>query len=294
VLTPEVGLDIYDETYCRHGQRSLLVRIYRPPGRGPFPAMLSIHGGIWCSGARDTNASLDKAVARSGILVVAADFRQPPDAGYPASIADVNLAARWTRANAPRFGGLDDPIGGLGTSTGAHQLLLNALRPRDPRYTSAPLAAAGSPAAAAALRYLALCWPVTDPLERYRWARRASRPTLTRAHEMYWGNEAAMAEGSPQLILDRGETNPADLPELLIVQGSADENIPAGMTERFAHAYRAAGGAADLRTFEGMPHGFISRDPGQRQSAEAIELICRFAARQSGVSGPAASEGSPS
>jgi len=275
------AVDVYDESYVRHGERSLLVRIYRPPGPGPFPTVLSVHGGAWNSGSRHTNAPLDRAIAARGVLVIAADFRQPPLAGYPDSIADVNLAARWARVNAPRFRGRADRLGGLGTSSGGHQLLLNALRAGDPRYTALPLGqAAPPPVPSRVLHHLALCWPVTDPLGRYRWARRASLHELVLLHERYWGDEAAMADGNPQLILDRREHDQAALPDLLMVQGTADVNIPAGTPQRFADSYRAAGGSVDLHLFAGMPHGFITRDPSQPQSVEAIELIAGFIARQ--------------
>jgi acetyl esterase len=275
-------VDVFDESYVRHGDRSLLVRIYSPRGPGPFPTLLSVHGGVWNSGSRDSNASLDKAIATRGVLVVAADFRQPPLGGYPESIADLNLAARWVQANASRFRGRADRIGGLGTSSGGHQLLLNALRPRDPRYTALPLTqSATQPAPSQVLQHIALCWPIVDPLGRYRWARRTNLLKLVLSHERYWGDEAAMADGSPQLILDRREQGPATLPDLLVIQGTADENIPAGATERFVESYLAAGGQADLHMFADMPHGFITRDASQHQSLDAIELITSFIASQS-------------
>lgn len=276
------ALDVYDESYVRHGERSLLVRIYSPRGPGPFQTLLSVHGGVWNSGARDTNAGLDKAIAARGILVFAADFRQPPLARYPASIADVNLAARWAQANASRFRGRADRIGGLGTSSGGHQLLLNALRPRDSRYAALPFAQSDqSLSPSQVLHHVALCWPIVDPLGRYRWARRTNLQKLVLLHERYWGDEAAMADGSPQLILDRRTQDRGELPDLLVVQGRADENIPAGATQRFVESYLAAGGKADLRMFADMPHGFITRDISQQQSLEAIELIVDFVKRQS-------------
>jgi len=275
-------LDVFDESYVQHGDRSLLVRIYGPRGPGPFPTLLSVHGGVWNSGARDSNASLDKAIAARGVLVVAADFRQPPLGGYPESIADVNLAARWAQANARRFRGRADRIGGLGTSSGGHQVLLNVLRPRDPRYTGLPLTPSPAPPVPSrVLDHVVLCWPIVDPLGRYRWARRTGMPKMALLHERYWGDEAAMADGSPQLILDRHEADLARLPDLLVVQGTADENIPAGATERFVESYVAVGGKADLHMFADMPHGFITRDAGRYQSLEAIGLIASFIARQS-------------
>lgn len=275
-------MDVFDESYVRHGERYLQVRIYVPRGRGPFPTLLSVHGGVWNYGARDTNAALDRAVAARGILVMAADFRQPPLAGYPASIADVNLAARWAKVNASRFRGRADRIGGLGTSSGGHQLLLNALLSRDPRYSALPLERPSRLPPGPLLDYLALCWPIVDPLERYRWARRNSLHNLVVSHERYWGDETAMAQGSPQDILDHQRQDPGELPDLLVVQGTADANIPAGATERFKESYAAAGGKADLQMVAGMPHGFITRDVRHQDSVAAIGLIASFAARQSG------------
>jgi acetyl esterase len=276
----DFSVDAFDESYARHGERYLQVRVYAPRGSGPFPSLLSVHGGAWTSGARDTNASLDRAVASRGIVVMAADFRQPPLAGYPTSIADVNLAARWAAVNAPRFGGSPNGIGGLGTSSGGHQLLLNALRPGDSRYRALKLESPSPPPAGPLLRYLALCWPIVNPVERYRWARRNSLHKLVSAHERYWPNEDAMAEGGPQQIVDRRGHDPGGLPDLLVIQGAADENIPAGATERFVESYASAGGKADLQMYALMPHGFITRDVGHPDSVAAVDSIVGFVARQ--------------
>jgi acetyl esterase len=281
VASTEVGVDVYDESYVRQGERFLQVRIYAPCGEGPFPTLLSVHGGAWNSGARDTNASLDRAVAARGNLVIAADFRQPPLARYPAPVADVNLAARWTRVNAPRFRGRADRIGGLGTSSGGHLLLLNALLPHDPRYCALPLTPPSPLPFGPVLDYLALCWPIVNPLERYRWARRNRLQNLVRSHERFWGDETAMSDGGPQQILERRWPDQGELPDLLVVQGTADENIPAGATERFTESYAAAGGKASLQMYGGMPHGFITRDVRQQDSVAAIDLIASFIARQS-------------
>ena len=79
------------------------------------------------------------ALAKSGIVVLAIDFRMPPPHRYPASIADIHYATRWLKAHAGEFGSRRDLVGGLGTSSGAHQLLLSFLKPNDPRYAALPL-----------------------------------------------------------------------------------------------------------------------------------------------------------
>src|ERR1700744_6085883 len=92
-----------DIEFLRHGDAPLLARVYQPKGQGPFPALIDVHGGAWASGDRLNNAPLDLALAKSGIVVLAIDFRMPPKHRYPTSIADINYAIRWLKAHATEF-----------------------------------------------------------------------------------------------------------------------------------------------------------------------------------------------
>src|SRR5579863_9485832 len=136
-------VEISDLEYRRTEEGPLLARLYRPKGAGPFPALVEVHGGAWAAGDRLNNAPLDEALAKSGIVVLAIDFRMPPKHRYPASIADIHYATRWLKAHAAEFGSRADLVAGLGTSSGAHQLLLSALEPSDRRYGALPLDGAG-------------------------------------------------------------------------------------------------------------------------------------------------------
>ena len=232
-------IETRDLEYRRTEDGPLLARLYRPQGNGPFPALVEVHGGAWASGDRLNNAPLDIALARSGIVVLAIDFRMPPLHRYPASIADIHYAIRWLKAHAAEFGSRRDLVAGLGTSSGAHQLLLSALKPGDPRYAALPLAeAAGEDAS---LPYLVLCWPISDPLARYRMVKEKGRTPLIQSHDAYWASEAEMDEGSPQRIVEAGEA--ASLPPAILLQGTGDDNVTPDMADRFASAWRAKGGA---------------------------------------------------
>jgi acetyl esterase/lipase len=271
-----------DLEYQRHDRAPLLARLYRPIGPGdaarPFPALVDVHGGAWASGDRLNNAPLDAALAKSGIVVLAVDFRMPPEWRYPHSIADINLATRWLKAHAPEFGSRRELVGGLGTSSGGHQLLLSALKPADPRYAALSLPEA--PAEDARLPYIVLCWPISDPLARYQMVREKGNANLVKAHDAYWASEAEMAEGNPQLILDRGEAGV--LPPAIVIQGTADDNVTPDMADRFAAAYRARGGQLQLDKFDGQPHTFIPRNPASEASARATERIRDFVLAQTG------------
>jgi acetyl esterase/lipase len=263
-----------DIEFHRHGGRQLLARLYRPLGPGPFAGVVEVHGGAWTLNDRTTNEPIDRPLAASGAVVMAIDFRMPPEAQYPAALEDINLATRWLKAHAAELG--VDRVGGLGTSSGGHQLMLSALRPRHPRYAGLPLPEAGG--ADASLAFVVLCWPVTDPLARYRMVREKGNQRLVDAHHAYWPSEAEMADGNPQLILERGEAD--RLPPLLLVQGTDDDNLTPDMADRFALAYAKAGGRVRLEKFAGQPHTFAVKDPMAPASVEAIRMIQGFVRQQ--------------
>ncbi len=268
-------IHVEDLEYFRSADARLLARFYRPEGSGPFPAVLEVHGGAWTSGDRLNNTAIGEHLAANGIVMLSIDFRMPPAARYPETVADVNFGIRFLKANAERFSTRAELVGGLGSSSGGHLLLLNALRPHDPRYASLPL-----PGTDAKLAFAVACWPVADPLARYHAVQQRGNTRLAEAHDQFWPSEAAMAEGSPQLILERGE--PVEKPPALIMQGTADDNLTPDMARNFAAAYTAAGGAITFHEFAGEPHAFIARDPASANARRALGLISDFIHRHAG------------
>jgi len=264
-----------DLEYLRTADTTLLARFYRPEGSGPFPAVLEVHGGAWTSGDRFNNVAIGQYLAAHGIVVLSIDFRMPPAVRYPETVADVNFGIRFLKANATRFATRAELVGGLGTSSGGHLLLLSALRPHDPRYASFPLLGAD-----ASLAFAIACWPVADPLARYRAVRERGNKRLVEAHHQFWPSEEAMAEGNPQLILERGEA--VEKPPAMIMQGTADDNLTADMAANFAAGYTRAGGSISFHKFEGQPHAFIARDPAAPDAQRALRLIADFIHHQTG------------
>ncbi|MGE0769031.1 MAG: alpha/beta hydrolase [Hyphomicrobiaceae bacterium] len=278
-------IDVEDTTYLTHGAKPLLARLYRPKGDGPFPVMIDLHGGAWCNSDRTNDAVLCEALARSGVLVVALDFRMPPDAAYPASLADINYAVRWVRANAAKLKAKPDRIGYVGISSGGHQGMLAAMRPNDPRYAAieTPEVSKG----AANVQCVVLCWPVIDPLGRYRYGKEAVAkggdypPNLKNViplHDKYWGGEKEMEEGSPPAILARGEA--VDMPPVLYVQGDADRMHPRPHLDRFVDLYKKNGGALELHLYPGEVEGFVTREAkSEANKRAATEEIIAFVHR---------------
>jgi len=280
------AIDVTDIEYLRHGDKPLLARLYKPRGTGPFPIIVDLHGGAWCKKDRMSDAGTDEPLAKSGVIVVALDFRMPPDAGYPASLADVNYAIRWCKAHAAEWNGRADRVGVLGVSSGGHQAMLAAMRPADMRYAALPLA--GKSAVDAKVHCAVMCWPVIDPLGRYQYAKAAQKGNDEKlkksadewviCHDKYWGSEAAMTEGNPTLALERGEKT--DLPPVLYLQGTADIAHPKPNRDQFIASYREAGGRVDLHLFEGVGEAFITNDPTSQAARDAIDRIVEFVHRE--------------
>ena len=268
-------VDVRDVEYQSLAGKPWLARIYQPKGTGPFPTIVDVHGGAWHNGDRTNNAGIDEALAAKGILVAALDFRQPPEAGYPASICDINLAVRWLKRHAAEFNGTT-AVGAFGNSSGGHQVVLCALRPRHASYSTLPLP--NHPEIDASLAYVIAGWPVIDPLYRFRYAKEINNQEHIKAHIDYWRTEEAMAEGSPQTIIDQDEQ--IDLPPLLMMLKANDRNHPLEMQERFIASYRKRGGAIEVHTFDGLPEHRMVPSPTQPETMRAIDTITVFIRRQ--------------
>jgi acetyl esterase len=270
-------IDERDVEYQNLASKPWLARVYQPKGSGPFPTIVDVHGGAWHNGDRIANAGIDRALAANGILVAALDFRQPPEAGYPASICDINLAVRWLKLHASEFNGTT-AVGAFGNSSGGHQVVLSALRPRHPSYSALPLPQ--HPEINASLAYVIAGWPVIDPLYRFRYAKEINNQEHIKAHIEYWRTEEAMAEGSPQTIVERDEQ--IELRPILMLLKANDKNHPLEMQERFIASYRKRGGTIEVHTFDGLPEHRMVPSPSQPDTMRAIDTITAFIRRQTG------------
>lgn len=274
--TATYDIEIIEKTYRSGPDGDWPVRLYQPQGDGPFPTLLDVHGGAWSTGTYRDNERIDHALAASGLLVAAIEFRQAPQFPYPGQVVDVNYGTRWLKAHAADYNGDPASVGGLGTSSGGHSLMLSALRPDDPRFAADTVP--NGDGCDATLRYAVTGWPVLDSYARYLYAKNSGQDRLMQSSENYFGTEAAMQEGNPQLVLERGEQTA--LPPTLILQGTADDNVPLEISERFVESYQAKGGSIERELFPDMPHAF-AREPGP-ESDRAVAMMKNFIATQLG------------
>jgi acetyl esterase/lipase len=254
--------------------RVLMARIYQPNGAGPFPTVLDLHGGAWNAKDRHAEEPMDRALAASGVLVVAIDMTLAPEAPYPACVQDANYGVRWLKWKAASWNGDPSKIGIFGSSSGGHVAELLGMRPRDPRYNAIPLPEA--PAVDATVAYIATRSPISNTYARFQNAEEKKRDSMITNNKTFFKPWDTIHESNPQEILERHE--PVPLVPLLIMQGALDDNVLPAVQEKFAKTYQAAGGQCEFHVFEGSEHEWVAKEGPQTDRARA--MVKAFIARQ--------------
>lgn len=266
----------HDVEYLNVDGVTRLVRIYQPEGPGPFPMLLSIHGGAWTDKDHTEYESTSTPLAATGIVVAAIGQRVGKGFPYPVQLQDINYGVRWLKAHASDFNGDPDSVGGIGYSSGGHTLPLAAMRPTDPRYSALPLE--GSSQVDANFAFTISCWPVIEPYFRYEIAREKGNTDLMEKHHIFFQGDEAMHESTPINIIQSGEK--VTLPPAMVMHGTADDVMPIEASERFVAAYNGAGGKAQLVPWQGKGHGW-ARAAGPEVD-EFVKIASEFIAKQLG------------
>jgi acetyl esterase/lipase len=129
----------YDVTYSNAGGEKLKLDVAVPPGDGPFPCVVMLHGGAWQLGGRgEFTAGLRGAdgkrgpswielAAQKGYVAATVSYRLAPRHKFPAMIEDARSAVRFLRADAKKYKIDPGRFAAMGTSAGAHLSLLCGL-----------------------------------------------------------------------------------------------------------------------------------------------------------------------
>jgi len=104
----------------------------------PRPAIVVIHGGGWLEGDKSSFASRKHGVpgniedfAALGFVAVTINYRLSGEAVFPAALEDCKCAVRWLRAHAKDFNLDPNRIGAYGNSAGGHLALLLGMVGKD-------------------------------------------------------------------------------------------------------------------------------------------------------------------
>jgi acetyl esterase/lipase len=215
-----------------------------PPGEGPFPVVVLIHGGCWMAEFDlDYVASTGAALAEEGVAVWTIEYRRIGNrgGGWPGTFEDAARGVDHLRAVAKRFPLDLDRVVLAGHSAGGHLALWVAARHKlpatSPLHTPEPLPVRGVVSLAG----------ITD-LVSYGAGPRDCNAAVAR---LIGGDP----EELPQRYIDG---NPAALLPLgvptRLVQGALDPIVPVDQARGFQSAARAKGDDARLLLIEGAGH----------------------------------------
>src|SRR6267143_1917970 len=252
------------------GGRVLMARIYQPQGAGPFPTLLDLHGGAWNNKDRRAEEPMDRAIAVSGVLVVAIDMTLAPEAPYPACVQDANYGVRWLKSKAAGWNGDSSKIGVYGSSSGGHVAELLGMRPRDARYSAIPLPSA--PNADATVAYVATRSPISNTFARFQNAEQKKRENMMKNNKTFFVPWETIHEANPQEILERREQ--VTMVPLLIMQGALDDNVLPAAQEKFASTYKRRAARVDFHLFPDSVHEWVA-EPGP-ETDRAREMVKAF------------------
>jgi acetyl esterase len=235
----------------------LALRLYRPGGEGPLPALLYFFGGGWVLGTIDTADGVSRSLANaSGALVVVAGYRLAPEHPFPAAVDDCYAAVRWVAGHAAEIGADPARLAVGGDSAGGNLAAVVALRAR-----------AGGPALAGQL----LVYPNTDQLADDQSMRDSGDPFLFNRHSVAWYRQHYLANpgdaASPLASPLRAESL-AGLPPALVITAEYDPLRDQG--EAYARRLADDGVQVELSRYPGMAHGFFTMTGTVDASGAAI------------------------
>ncbi len=233
-----------------------------PQSAGVSPVVIVIHGGFWRS--RYDLAHIGRlcaALSAQGFATWSVEYRRigNPGGGFPGTFLDIAHAAKHLVSLAPQYHLDLDRVVALGHSAGGHLALWLAGHARVPRDAAIsfpdplPLRAAISLAGVADLRRA--------------WALRLSSGVV----EEFLGSPAEFPEryaaASPIELLPLGVRQ-------VLVHGTADENVPFEISERYYSAARGQGDDVALIPLPGVGH-FELIDPGSAVWERVQQVVAR-------------------
>ncbi len=265
-----------DSTIAYGDDQMQKVDLWLPPGRGPHPTVLMVHGGCWQTEIADRRIMnwIADDLRKRGIAVWNIDYRgvDRQGGGYPGTFADAAAAADALRKHAGPFKLDLRPLVAVGHSAGGHLALWLAARRAASRRPPSPLIPCGSPLLAA------------DPVPIGTVVSLGGLPDLERAATppgSGCGTEVVEKLVGPPTLSSRNVYADTSVPRLaplgirqVLINGLQDRIIPTAYAEGYAAPMRAAGDTVRVRMIDRTGHVELVA-PETAAWAAAVEEIER-------------------
>lgn len=234
--------------YSQAGNSRLLMDAYVPEGRGPFPAVVIVHGGGWITGDRHTNVEpLFRPIADAGYAWFSISYRLANEVGvFGAAIQDVEQAVLFVHAHAAEYKVDPDRIALVGESAGAQLASMASL----------------SPALKGMVKGVVAIYSPSDLVSLAKTSQHVPAELRRAVENTTWARFllAGLERLSPVSNVR------ADMPPFLLIHGTDDRLVPFEQSQRMFEKMRAAGASCELYAVKGGGHGLRWWDHDKRLS----------------------------
>ena len=258
-------------TYCTDGGQALAMDISLPTRSttAPAPAVLYVHGGGWEHGNRLGGGFLEQLrpqLNAKGFVVASIDYRLAPANPWPAQIIDAKCAVRFLRAHAAAYGIDTARIGAWGGSAGGHLVSLMGTADASAGFDIGQWSSESSRVQAV----VDLFGPAD--LTAGGWNQDPTQVISEVFGSAPGGVSETLTKASPVTWITR------DDPPFLILQGDADNTVPAAQSQQFAAKLQAAAVPVTLVMVKNGPHG-LSNPKEQPTPEQLVTQIVDFFAK---------------
>lgn len=253
--------------YATVDKEKLLLDVSTPPGPGPHPLVVCVHGGAWKFGHRYDLAwsrcgdSIIPELLKAGYATATIEYRHAPKHKFPAQIEDAKTAVRFLRSNAAKFNLDKTRVAALGFSAGAH--LANLLGTTGPEHGfDGTLFPNESSAVSCVLDFFGptdMSLYYASPGLRESMMAPLLGPDAVSSLDVY-------KKASPMSYVTKG-----DAPHL-IVHGTFDVIVPVVHAERYRDKLKAAGVPVETLFLPGRMHGW-GEDDTKVTDAKAVAFL---------------------
>lgn len=262
--TPATAEEIFESEieFANPAGEHLKLDLARPDGKGPYPAVICIHGGGFREGDQSYYDGLIQELAAKGYVAATINYRLAPKHPFPAAVHDCKAAVRWLRANADKYHVDPAHVGVVGSSAGGTlALFLGATAGKKQFEGEGPHLDQSS-----AVQCVVSFFGPSDFMKWY-----GNSPDAEGVLQDYLGGNPKTqpkrhADASPLTHI-----SPKSAPTLCI-HGTKDELVPLEQSQWMVDALKKAGVQTNLLVVQNAGHGFEGNDD-TKANAAAIEFL---------------------